>query len=835
MATVTVEGAYVRTGDNIRTEIQYLKMEYTWTIKNNTTGHVSAKLWVKRDGYGPTFGYPYTASIVAVNRDNDKKYTLKSISSTDCPYIDTEYELIAEGSVDIPLNSSGAKETQIRMEGKFNVPANEKLTGLVLPCTQYTNGDASQLSGSVLFTFPAQVSACGAPASFTVNGGKNGVVIPTGTFNVKWTAGTAGTNNKIKGYRIYWRNNAAGSNPTTTSYAGRSDILSASTTSYTIDLSTSVNSIYRGYTLKIGIVTIGEKEGYDSSMKTATNTMLVNTVPSAPSLTMDKTLYRPGDEITLTLSSSIFNGYKEHDEGKQTVKIAYDEVAPSSNTTKLTINSEGKVSFTLPSEITDATSKNYYFWGYDGLEFSSRFTLSVPISPEIDFTIGENPTTLIAENYLGEVPYSIENTINIDNDMENGNYTYTLYTSKSSNSGFSVLTGYSATKKGSERIFEVVDVRKIISENNSNILKEGCYYYYSVTYTSALGETETKTSDTYYINPPAIKEIYNTKDGNSTGNSQHFYRDFSIKLYEDAGYDGVDSVYIIIGGVGSLAEDLDFSSDENLISGSFTAPNISPGDEYKIEYQLKSGDYITPLITHDFLTRVPLLNTGANGMEFKIIASDGGAGALSDRYHIFTGNSLSFSIAGGGLSDDMLNSYSISKEEEKYYIVLPEPVGKTEISWEGDKFTFKLEGEQLYNLLYNNGEALEYAKDLVFTIVNDFGVEVTKSLPIYCTLKEKTEISNDIFNLLVKKTEEAYVNVKDLLYVKQSMPLYFTTAKNFSLHATNCRLHFYYRDSDNKIYTLARSIVLSQEGNLGYGDKGKVSYSSATQLSIITL
>ena len=859
MATVTVEGAYVRSGDNALVEIQYLKMQYTWTIKNNTTGSITAKLWVKRDSYGPTYGFPYTASIVAVNRDNGKTYTLKSVSSSSCPSIGTSYVLIAEGSADIPLNSSGAKDTQMRMEGKFDVPANGKLNDLVLPCTQYTNGDASQLSGSVLFTFPAQVSACGAPASFTVNGGKNGVVVPTGKFTVKWTAGTAGTNNKIKGYRIYWRNNEAGSNPTTGSYAGRSAVLSASTREYEIDLSTSVNSIYRGYTLKIGIITVGEKEGYDSSMKTATNTMLINTIPSAPSLTMDKKLYRPGDTITLTLSSSVFNSYKEHDEGKQTVKIGYDVVAPSSGPKNLTINSEGKVSFKLPSaeEITDSISKKYYFWGYDGLEYSSRFTLSVPISPLIDFDIKQTYTKLNAENYSSdEYPYSIENAIEVDNAMVNGNYTYTLYTSKYSNSDFSVLTGYSATKKGSEKTFGVTDVRKIISEYNPNILTEGCYYYYSVTYTSNLNEAQTKNSKTYYINPPAIKEIYNTKNGSVTGNSQHFYKDFSIKLYSDEGYNNVEQVYIISGDVGLSAGELVFSSNESgekLISGSFNHPNLSPGNEYKIQYQLKNKNegesedeaYITPLITHDFLTRVPLLDVSesVNGMKFVITASDGGGvGAISDRYHIFTGKKLYFSIAGGGLTENMLSSYSISKEiketeegiEEKYYVIFPEPVGKTEISWDKDKFIFSLEGDKLYSLLYNNGEALEYTKDLVFTIVNDFGVEVTKSLSIYCTLKEETNIPNNTFNLLVKKTEEVYVNVKDLLYVKQSMPIYFTTSE-FKLHATNCRLRFYCKDSDNKTYTLAEDIVLSQEGNLGYGDNRKISYSSATQLSINTL
>ena len=77
------------------------------------------------------------------------------------------------------------KSDSFNVGGEFYVPnsdfyaaaslgrTNTKLKGLILPSTSYTNGSAWQ-SGDLTITFPAQVSACGAPT--VINSG--GIIPP---------------------------------------------------------------------------------------------------------------------------------------------------------------------------------------------------------------------------------------------------------------------------------------------------------------------------------------------------------------------------------------------------------------------------------------------------------------------------------------------------------------------------------------------------------------------------------------------------------------------------------------------------------------------------------
>ena len=222
----------------------------------------------------------------------------------------------------------------------------------------------------ITITYEDNITAVTKPTSIS---SKNSIVTPSGTINIEWSGAKAGTNNAISGYDVYWRIGAA---PTTSTYTGKKSINSTSTSKST---SINLSNATRGSSVYVGVITKGSESGYNSGMATQ-NVAVVNTLPSAPTVTVDKTEFgKNGGTSNFTITAGNTNN------SGQTVSIWY---STSSNSTKTKLTS-GSFSSTVTSTIT------YYFYTYDGLEYSSATSKKIsvypsPSAPTVTMTSGSS-------------------------------------------------------------------------------------------------------------------------------------------------------------------------------------------------------------------------------------------------------------------------------------------------------------------------------------------------------------------------------------------------------------------------------------------------------------
>lgn len=229
------------------------------------------------------------------------------------------------------------------------------------------------------------VTACGAPAHVYVGGGTatSTTIVPS-TVTVNWTAGTAGTENAITKYRIYYN---IGSAPTTSStYIETSN----TTTSYSF---TSASS--RGSTYYFKVMTIGTVSGYNSGLSSTQATCVVNQLPNAPTLNKASQTIASGVstfsiKATAGAANAGFSGQRVFYNNKNS-HTGHKEVTSG---TAFSIGGSGQHS--LPSA---GVSTTYYFWTYDGSEYSSATTITItkntkPAFQSVTFT----PTSYLAQN-----------------------------------------------------------------------------------------------------------------------------------------------------------------------------------------------------------------------------------------------------------------------------------------------------------------------------------------------------------------------------------------------------------------------------------------------------
>ena len=188
----------------------------------------------------------------------------------------------------------------------------------------------------------AGYTACTAPTSVTANAS---IVKQGNTVTISWSGASAGTNNAISKYRVFYRN---GSSPTTSTYDGYKD---STSTSVAITMSGT-----RGNNYYFKVQSIGSVSGYSSGISSAYATSKVNQLPPAPTVTPNKTTVPSGGgSVTFTLSAT--------DPDSQTTSFYY---STSAGGTKTKISSGGSIS------VSNTTT--YYFYSYDGLEYSSSYT-----------------------------------------------------------------------------------------------------------------------------------------------------------------------------------------------------------------------------------------------------------------------------------------------------------------------------------------------------------------------------------------------------------------------------------------------------------------------------
>lgn len=378
------------------------------------------------------------------------------------------------------------------------------------------------------------ITSCSAPTTVSIN--NTGIQAPSSSITISWSGASAGNNNAINGYTIYWRATSGGSSPTTSAYTGSADV-SSSVSSYSLSLA----SFTRGYIVKVGVVTRGTAgASYYSNIKVSSSQVQINRLPTAPTLATSTVYFsNSGGTVSTTLTAGNVGG----DTG-QTYSMWY---ATSASGEK---HSTG-TNFTSPSINSDTT---YYFWGSDGLEFSGSYvTLSAKkntIEPEItgvSANLVEKASSLLSsgQRYMPRITSLTYN------------FTKSTYGTAISNTGaLTVALCYRVRGSNSSTVFnetvisDYVPVGNVTSYTISNIdiiskIGNNKEWYVKAFLQDGIDTSENyrypSGTSLYYTAPvPIFQGFFNRKNTSDIANfSNYFYQDGRVQLSYDSNYSNI--------------------------------------------------------------------------------------------------------------------------------------------------------------------------------------------------------------------------------------------------------------------------------------------------------
>lgn len=378
----------------------------------------------------------------------------------------------------------------------FTVPSTAANTSLDVHLIITADGyfsDAADLAGSgkigTIKTPELLVTKPGAPTYISISGSKylNGYVAPGENFVVSWSGATNGINNQIGSYRI---ETYVGSN--------KKDTFTTTSGNYTLKLS-DTSKYSRGNTVTIYIYAIGNTtvDGYKESSAASTS-VKINRLPTAPSVSPSVTTVpynnNKGGNVKFTITAGT-------DADGQTVQTYY---ATSSGGTKTLITSGTSLGVNA--------NTTFYFYAYDGLEYSSADTVTVnrntPPSGSLSVT-GTN-------NGVGaNVSCSITSGTTITN------YKYRIYDSSNN-----LLHEISTTKN----TLNISDIRAYFT----NINQSGQAFTIKCQVTDSYDDATVFTNTTK-INVPSLPTgytLYNSTTAATVGNSwpTHFENNLTLNV-----------------------------------------------------------------------------------------------------------------------------------------------------------------------------------------------------------------------------------------------------------------------------------------------------------------
>ena len=285
--------------------------------------------------------------------------------------------------VDAPLDGSSIPKSGATFDVSWTIPNDETITyeNCALFLSKSPNNVESNSNEAYLFigkklkpnaedrlryytenlSIEPDYTPCTAPTSVTASAG---FVKPGDKVTISWSGAEAGLNNTIRRYRVYYN---VGQAPTTGSQGHVGYIDSENSTSTSVDITM---PDVRGGVYYFKVQTICWNAWYNSNLSEAVATCQINQLPSAPTVA-PKNIIIPsgGGSITFSLTAT------DDDEG-QTTTFYYSTVPDGEKTE---ISNGGTI------EIKDATT--YYFYSFDGLEYSESYT-----SPSI--TVNTKPTII---------------------------------------------------------------------------------------------------------------------------------------------------------------------------------------------------------------------------------------------------------------------------------------------------------------------------------------------------------------------------------------------------------------------------------------------------------
>lgn len=313
-------------------------------------------------------------------------------------------------------------------------------------------------SGTISLTGNPPYTNITKPTSVTVN---TSIARPGDTITVSWSGASAGTNNPITGYYV-----AASYDAYPSSGAGvvLSKTVSTSSGSGSTTFTVPNN---RGKKLQFEVQA---KSSYNNTTLSESPGAIctINSLPAAPSVSVDKsTIPSTGGTVKFTVTAGA------DAQSSQTRTLYYSTSATGT-----------KTAFTSPisKSLTDAIT--YYFWTYDGLEFSSTYTSK---------TISKNTKPTV----------SIDSTNNISSAYNNISYVSNLKLNGSSNK----TVTYKWTLNNNNVVTTISNTQNINIKPWDYGVKPGDSYYLKLEVDDGI-ETSSITTASYSI--PATTTISNS-------------------------------------------------------------------------------------------------------------------------------------------------------------------------------------------------------------------------------------------------------------------------------------------------------------------------------------
>lgn len=453
---------------------------------------------------------------------------------------------------------------------------------------------------------------------FSVDKNKKYYLIPGDEIVVTWKGQISGTNNPITGYDVYYYFSSDNSRPTTTVYSGRYSTTNSS-------LKITITDKRRGTYLRVGIIT---KSKYNTTSLISSDSaykLMVNVRPNKPSVSKSSFVYKSTQTSTTikTISPGKLNF------GSQTGEVRY---AKTTTGTKTAI---------VNGQLPGAEAGTYYFWTYDGKEYSSDYT-TIKVIKNIKPVINSwglywDKTSTIKNNSKFEpgtdkkIPTCLEE-IHFKIKGNKQGY-YDLVVSGGSTIITLVNKGNLSTSEITTKVFKI---RELGLPLNSDLK-------FSITPYDNLergesdfkeGWTDSENKTYKYKNPslPLYIDTYNQFDNSDISNttSRNFYQKIRVRFSYDSyflekGYIKLNQGTDYLQGNYTVKEAKDNNENPAYIICDFTASgNLTPGKTYYLSFikQLfsqTSSDIIS-------YTRVPTFNpTPAPGSAFLVKPFTSGA------------------------------------------------------------------------------------------------------------------------------------------------------------------------------------------------------------------
>lgn len=626
------------------------------------------------------------------------------------------------------------------------------------------------------FSTPALLwTNCTAPSR--VSSTSSSIITP-GTLSVNWTEGTPGVDNAIKNYTVYWLvSSTSGQLPTTNWYSGKE-------TTSALSCSITIPESYRGQYISIRVQS---NATYNSPISSDYISRSVNSLPNSPLIsTISKTIPSTQTSVTITdISPGNLNF------GSKSGSVYW---ARTSNGNREVVSGKEITDNTL-GDLKQGSSKYYYFWTYDGLEYSSSptiVTITKNIKPTItvDITSSKNSIVKVENSEISNVLETIKFNVTAQNKA-------CYYTLK-------ILRGVGADKK---TLYTLKSDSYLSGSGNSDTpsfnirslgLSEGDFYFHFACNDSIeSGDSIIKDNNGVYYYSPSLPTFSNNTTYNQFSESKvpgTNSTDFYQKLrFISSHYDS----YLYDNGIFRL----DTSSNET-ISYTVSKSTSSENPPKKIFYDVTITSDLVSGQTYDFFPtlqlagltssalisrrRTPALDpTPSSGSILYIKPFTDGWNKAEDK-PATSSKKISISkgsFVGGTLDDSFYNYYNIDKNSKWWKSeILISDNQKIDISTlpkkdsiSGDYYerNFSITGSTFFNKIPSGvSKTGTLTCALKNTITNRFGQTISKQSSIVTLdFNENPEIIN------ISKT----ANNTDYLYEDGTLQLeykYRTYSKN---------------------------------------------------------